>query len=237
MRARSVPATRHFTVTITGADDLVDPATLLALSREFPFVEWGILLSLKRAGTPRYPTMKWVRLLPHTIPAAKLSLHLCGEVARLAADARLSGVNGVLGYDRIQVNGYESHWRHGLHGLFTSEVILQARSAETLQAVANDALSIRGASVLFDPSGGKGLEPFAWPRAPLGVKVGYAGGIGPTNVEAAIQAILEANGFVGGPFWIDMESGVRDEKDCFRVSRVREVLERCARVAEELERP
>lgn len=42
-----MPLTR---VTITGADDAVEPAELQALSHEFPFVEWGILHSYKRFG-------------------------------------------------------------------------------------------------------------------------------------------------------------------------------------------
>ena len=33
------------TVTITGADDSIQPSQLLDLQKEFPFVEWGILLS------------------------------------------------------------------------------------------------------------------------------------------------------------------------------------------------
>ena len=65
-------------VTITGADDDVDPEALLALSREFPFVEWGILYSAKRVGTPRYPTTEWMARLP-PVPKA---FHLCGQSAR-----------------------------------------------------------------------------------------------------------------------------------------------------------
>lgn len=55
-----------WTVTITGADDDVDPSALEDLSDEFPFVEWGILRSAKREG-PDYMRMKWMkdgRILP-----------------------------------------------------------------------------------------------------------------------------------------------------------------------------
>lgn len=44
-----------------------------------------------------------------------------------------------------------------------------------------------------------------------------------------IGEILSANGFVSGPFWIDMESGVRTSDDVFSISAVREVLERVAK--------
>ena len=46
-------------VTITGADDAVDPGALVALSAEFPFVEWGILFSKSREGEARYPSAEW----------------------------------------------------------------------------------------------------------------------------------------------------------------------------------
>ena len=45
--------------TITGADEGVDHTALADLSDEFPFVEWGILIS-EKAGRPRYPTARWV---------------------------------------------------------------------------------------------------------------------------------------------------------------------------------
>jgi hypothetical protein len=47
-------------ITITGADDQVDPRELAMLSAEFPFVEWGILMSESRAGTSRYPGQTWM---------------------------------------------------------------------------------------------------------------------------------------------------------------------------------
>ena len=50
------------TVTITGADDRVDPWELARLSEEFPHVEWGVLISTGRAGTPRYPSTRRVAL-------------------------------------------------------------------------------------------------------------------------------------------------------------------------------
>lgn len=36
------------TITITGADDLVDLRALAELSEEYPFVEWGLLLASER---------------------------------------------------------------------------------------------------------------------------------------------------------------------------------------------
>jgi hypothetical protein len=42
-------------VTITGADNNTPISDLFVLQKQFPFVEWAILLSQSKAGTDRYP--------------------------------------------------------------------------------------------------------------------------------------------------------------------------------------
>lgn len=74
-------------VTITGADDDVDPEALLDLSAEFPYVEWGVLRGGQdRLGTRRYPMPEWVSRLHAVAQVSRMrwSLHLCGELARHA---------------------------------------------------------------------------------------------------------------------------------------------------------
>ena len=85
-------------------------------------------------------------------------------------------------------------------------------------------LGSASASLLFDPSGGRGIEPFRWPSTPLGVRMGFAGGINPHNV----LGVLDDIGLRPDPFWIDMESGVRSGRDFFDLGLCREVLRRCA---------
>jgi hypothetical protein len=51
---------KNIVVTITGADDIVDHDDMLKLCEEFPFLEWGILVSFDRAGTARYPSVPWL---------------------------------------------------------------------------------------------------------------------------------------------------------------------------------
>jgi hypothetical protein len=72
---------------------------------------------------------------------------------------------------------------------------------------------------LFDASGGRGVAPQAWPRHPGRVSVGYAGGIGPENVREVLAAIGAT-----GPYWIDMESGVRTD-DRFDIGKCERVCE------------
>ena len=100
-------------VTVTGADDAVDPRALMALGVEFPFVEWGVLMSESRQGTPRYPTRRWMIGLENTAKdamrtatAMNLSAHFCGAVAREALAGRLHDLPVIERVRRIQVNGY-----------------------------------------------------------------------------------------------------------------------------------
>lgn len=227
-------------VTITGADDDVDPNALRALADEFPFVEWGILFSFKRQGEPRYPSAGWVeRLHPMW---SHLSLHLCGEAARRARDGSAVGLELYEqggGFSRIQVNGYAppsvglvhlaNHWT-------SFRWILQVRDEASLQEAAKDAAKIHGrrGSLLFDPSGGRGERTVTWPYPPENTSMGYAGGISPENIESVLLEIRGsrrrnrlAYDLRLRPFWIDMESGVRTD-DRFDLAKVRAVLEACA---------
>lgn len=55
-------------VSITGADDSVNPKDLVELSEEFPFVEWAILLSKSRMRSNRYPSLNWMYDLKQFAP-------------------------------------------------------------------------------------------------------------------------------------------------------------------------
>lgn len=214
-------------VTISGADDAVDPAQLRALSERFPFVEWGILLSFSRRGEARYPTEEWIERLPRM----RSALHLCGAPARLALSGSTVGIDLPQRFrrvSRVQVNGYAPPSPGLVHvaNCWTGfRFVLQVRREEDLHAAAADVAQIhhRRGAILFDPSGGRGERPAAWPLPPEGVPMGYAGGITPDNVVETLDAI----GYIAAPFWIDMESGVRTD-DWFDLSKVGEVLERCA---------
>lgn len=216
-------------VTITGADDLVDPADLAALSAEFPFVEWGILFSAKRVGTSRYPSTDWTRRLKHVArPAMHLSAHLCGRYvhALSAGAAEVIYLFKESPFSRIQLNGFTGSLDtlRGVAEGHAAEFIIQVGQESNLSAWAHaDTPSIR-VSALFDPSGGRGIEAFRWPRPVPGLRLGYAGGIKPSNVLDVLRDI----GPVEQDFWIDMESGVRTNDDRLDLGLVREVLEKTA---------
>lgn len=95
-------------VTFTGADDFVDPQALLDLSAEFPLIEWGILFSVKRQASPRFPSTRWVYRLMEMAPiGTRFSAHLCGQYVRdVTTNGDLTWADLGLWYlfDRIQLN-------------------------------------------------------------------------------------------------------------------------------------
>lgn len=223
-------------VTVTGADDLVDPRELVALSTRFPFVEWGILFSSSRAGQPRYPTEGWIRSLVRTIrhQPVHLAAHFCGARARDALNGfELWNDDLRPAFDRVQLNGYEaltSAFCDMVNGVTSGgpEYILQARTVAGLATALRDRGRITRGSVLVDPSGGRGLDAHAmWAAVEAGDEwIGFAGGITPNNVADVIGFLNERR---SGPFWIDMESGVRTD-GLFDLGLVVEVLEAVAEV-------
>src|SRR5262245_5353667 len=94
-------------VTFTGADDSIEPEDLAEISKQYPFVEWGILFSKSQQGTPRCPSERWLRKFAAVMiqnPAAQLSAHLCGRWVR---EFVLNGDYSFGGYviDELQVAG------------------------------------------------------------------------------------------------------------------------------------
>lgn len=226
-------------LTITGADDSTDPGDMLALSAEFPFLEWGINLSTPLMGMPGYPTItpEWTTSLLPLAEKCALSAHLGGKFAWDTVEGIIPAWLPAI-FKRCQVNGYEAGYCKGVTDLsldYPIEFILQCRSVDDLQSCATQAIAMGRASVLFDPSGGRGLEPFSWPVAPLNTKIGFAGGITPENVEPVIGEIVAANPTLPS-FWIDIESGVRTN-DRLDLAKVREVCEKVAEINRRMETP
>lgn len=239
------------TVTITGADDTTNVRELAEIAREYPSVEWAILMSTSRKGSPRYPSEAWQRELRVELCARRMRVaaHLCGETARRLARGEREVIpeNFLTFYDRIQLNGFDFMAADAetvppvialmretsIFVPFT--FVLQARNSEDLTAATR---IIRRAQtnrveILFDPSGGTGQRVTTWPVPPRDVRLGYAGGIGPDNVREVLNAVSVATIFTEDLFskdnpgshstWIDMESRVRTD-DRLDLEKVRAVL-------------
>lgn len=76
---------------------------------------------------------------------------------------------------------------------------------------------------LFDASGGRGLERQEWPAHLGDWDCGYAGGLGPDNLRRELPRIAAAAG--PSPYWIDMESKLREGDDRFSVALARQALD------------
>lgn len=213
-------------VTITGIDERVSLGELFELQTEFPLVEWGVLFSVSRGGSPRYPRTTWITdaLLPtmnrHQLRCA---LHVCGRSAIRAALTGLSFVQ----FPRIQLNFSYPEYVDDIPTLVnvvehsTVEIITQYN--EENKPLLSSLGTCENHSILFDASGGNGIKPEGWhPYLTEPRWCGYAGGLSPDNLAEQLPLIEAASG--GNSYWIDMESGVRDNQDRLDIDKVQEVL-------------
>lgn len=228
-------------VTITGADNSIKPRDLIPLSLEFPWVEWGILFSPSKQNQSRYPTRDWVEELMEVAPEGKMQLsgHLCGGWVRNLVEGNYDfgthyGELAVSYLNRIQLNMTDSTFKkldlrsvQNLVKMQPPNVIIQTKTpferSDELKAC-NEACFGPMLQMLYDVSGGHGVTPKSWCPPVEGLYCGYAGGLGPDNLEKQLVKIDEAVG--DHIVWIDMESRVRlDLDDSFSLNRVRRVLE------------
>jgi len=236
-------------VTITGADDSIDPIELLKISDRFPFVEWGILISAKKHPT-RFPSTEWLDNLGFEFydcfpqQGYHFSLHVCGRWVR---DFLATGSDDFIKhlgqdcfdiFERIQLNTHGE--RHEFSSRFLDRIyensdrqfiFQQDRvNKEILDLVT--AAELTNIAALFDLSHGAGLLPAEWPDLIPNIKCGYAGGLSPENLAQQIVMIEQKAG--DKEIWIDMESHVRSNMDkVFDLQKV----ERCLQIAEPFIKP
>ena len=227
-------------VTFTGVDDRTDFDELRYVVDKYPFVEFGVLVGSETGqGNPIFPGLYLVRRLQQTLPSDRIAVHFCGKYARAVMgrtwEERQPRIYDVSeGYGRVQVNlhgdvgnpdpvavdtsGLESFANHST----SNWVILQHRAGWQ-----DIPLFHPKVEYLFDLSEGRGEEGFAhWPDPPDDRRVGYAGGIGPHNIDRAIDF---ANKHPDRSVWFDMERNVRTPDYWFDMDRVRAV---CSAVAD-----
>ena len=181
-----------------------------------------------------------------------VSLHLCGKIVRdLLTYAIERGNNSVTGpkskmvslvallcrIPRIQLNiraqvddllGFESlvqllREQASLQSIDSPVLILQwnATNEKVCKLLGLDSIQ----NLLVDSSGGNGIERTDWPTSgyPNNLRQpGYAGGLGPDNLQQQLPKIVEAAGT--RPYWIDMEGKIRDEADQMDLEKCERVL-------------
>ncbi len=242
-------------VTMTGADDHTNVDDLVRLSQKYPFVEWGILQSESNSGHGRYPSpgkIEEIRLAGIDT-GMKLSLHVQGrQVRSMLTGVVTIPVEKVRGFNRMQLNfhaekvkgsaaalaGVLEQYPH-MEFIFQIDEVRGNKLFDTTRLLVSDSTRL---VPLFDVSGGAGLLPPVWPALRYGdhngeeecwIKHGYAGGLGPHNIEVELDKILSVAS-AAEEIWIDMETHVRTPfkqggGDYFDLDKVQRVLEHAAK--------
>lgn len=197
-------------LTVTGADERTDIAALSKLDAEI-----GLLYSATPEGRNRYPSRQWILSAAQHLP--RCALHICGKLARVELiEGRL---DDILPYvQRIQVNGIvhpeviSSLCKiYGLHVFITQHT-------PTNKALLN--VTDKNHVILIDGSGGRGILPTGWPLIDTPKHVGFAGGLGPDNLQDELSAITKVS---KRGWWVDMESKLRVD-DWFSLELAGEVI-------------
>lgn len=223
-------------VTMTGADDSINPDDLFEISKKYPFVEWGILVSRNSQGNNRFPSIDWMNKLHELNDERELQLscHVCGTYVKevLMGSDRFIDEIGELWSDfsRVQINTHGIKHQFEKDAIiflkkFNKEIIFQFDGAN--RSIIDIAIQNGvNCSTLFDMSHGAGTLPKEWLVPIEGIKCGYAGGLSPENVVQQIKLIESKVGDY--ELWIDMETHIRSNNDQqFDLGKVVSVLESC----------
>ena len=157
-----------------------------------------------------------------------LSGHIQGYYLRTLAEGRWDFPTTLWPYfQRIQLNF------HGValevSDLFYAQLLQPFKQFIFQMDGVNEAIYYKAMSFpdinivpLYDASAGEGILPETW-REPVEHKYnGYAGGLGPDNLQDQLYKIAQ----VVGPLeiWIDMETRLRGDNDVFDLEKCRQVM-------------
>lgn len=225
-------------ITFTGVDNRTPLMELIDLADQYPRAEFAVLVGnqTNRNENRRFPNLSTVRDLRELGEMGlNTSLHLCGRFSRAVVTGE--GPSEEIyelceGFGRVQLNlasrifapsrraGPVAAVKRFARRFATGSrsVILQHRSEWSDVPFGHPAVEY-----LFDRSGGRGQAAFAhWPTPPRDSveRLGYAGGIGPDNIEDAMEF---AGRYPKKLLWFDMETRVRCEDDWFDLDAIERV--------------
>ena len=215
-------------VTFTGVDQKTKVKDLEQLQERYPFVEFGILVSqtnTNKNNSNRYPSLVMLKGMKNV---KHLSLHICGKFVRnILTTGDWSEIKSFMKehwdmFDRIQLNaaGYEK-FTEDLSFPEDKTVIIQLQSKKP--KLYHQFGHIANVVGFCDNSGGRGVFSHDWFTPENETKLfGFAGGIDTNNILDVIQTI---DSQYEGPYWIDMESGVRTN-DKFDIKKCEEICEK-----------
>lgn len=198
-------------ITFTGLDEYLTVKDLVEIKRFSEYaddndiqVEFGVLISEKPKSN-RYPSMAGIETIINGLnpffkyddyrdDIVNLSFHFCGSIARQINNGILLAEDFLYQASRVQVN---------LCGELNLNNIVNQFNYSIVQCRGEFPTESGRAQWLYDISGGRGIEPESYPKAPS-YYCGYAGGISESNVLEVIRKINNP-----GDYWIDMESNIR----------------------------
>lgn len=213
-------------VTFTGADNNTNIDKLISISKDNPFIEWGILFSLSKEGTNRYPSPYWVKEIIKS--NLNLSAHLCGEFSRQIIERKnYHFLSFLKKFNRVQINyNFNNKKKHYINNLINYAVknnkiiILQYNNSNS--NILDKYQFPENFNFLYDLSGGRGVE-ITNINNPLYNYTGYAGGLNNYNIEKIVKLIENKNN--NKNVWIDFESGVRSNNE-FSIRKVNNILKK-----------
>lgn len=215
--AAVVTGDRNVGITVTGADERTSIERLERVAT-LPGVEVGLLFTLTPEGRNRYPSLAWLRATAARL-SGRISVHVCGRGARgMLLEHKIDDL--LQHAPRFQVNGQlEVNEVEAICATYPGHRIITQHCDQNIQLLG---VTATNHEILMDKSGGRGISPSGgWDPPTTTKRVGYAGGLGPDNLETSLLAIASV---AAGPFWVDMEGKLRDESDWFDLRTTMEVI-------------
>lgn len=224
-------------VTVTGADESVKPKDLIDLAKEFPFVEYGILMSKgSLMGKNRMPSFDWIDDFVDEFQnqGVAISGHVCGSWVKEIYSGSWPFTEIHHGFSRLT-----NRWQFNTHGethnynLYPFMALIDELNQKNQQVIfqfdKENNIPLKRAvdlglnvSALFDLSHGTGILPEVWEVPQSNIYCGFAGGLSPNNVKEQIEKMRIVTEV---PFWIDAETHLRSEDDKkFDLKKVRDFL-------------
>lgn len=191
------------TITLTGADERTDIGHLVKLADAHPYLELGLLYTATPDGRNRYPSLGWLLQASYAL-RGRCAIHVCGRAAR--QQLREGALKNLVGNAaRVQVNG-TVHPDEVLPLANRVPILITQHNATNLPlATTRIAVNHR---LLVDGSGGTARSPERWECPDTHLRVGFAGGLGPDNIESEITKI---HAVAKGRYWVDLEGKLRTE--------------------------
>jgi hypothetical protein len=212
-------------VTFTGADDNTPVEKLQQLQKKYKFVEWGILIS-NNPGKPKQPSEYYIDSLQNK--GLKLSLHICSDHA--SNILYRGNMNLVFDFfERYQLNFNFNHNEHDLNNYVKltnkfkeKNFILQTNfSNENYIEKLLPILKNNNTNILYDSSGGRGMEIRQIKQPFDKIYTGYSGGINIDNIDSICKKIENTKN--NDRVWIDIQTGARTDNK-FDLDKVATIL-------------